>query len=142
MLRGISPLIGPDLLDVLYRMGHGDELVLADAHFPAESLGRRVVRCDGHPVTALLDAILPLITLDRYVPGPTVLMAPVAGDAADPAVAADYRQVVLRHHPWAPVAALVERDRFYAQARAAFAIVVTGETRRYGNLIIRRGNDA
>ena len=118
------------------------ELVLADAHFPADSHGRRVVRCDGHPLAALLDGILPLITLDRYVPSPTFLMAPVAGDAADPAVAGDYRQVVLRHHPWAPAAALVPREAFYAQARAASAIVVTGETRRYGNLIIRRGNDA
>lgn len=142
MLRGISPLIGPDLLGVLWRMGHGDELVLADAHFPAETLARRVVRCDGHPLSQLLDGILPLITLDRYVPSPTFLMAPVTGDAADPAVAADYRQVVLRHHPWAPAAALVEREAFYAQARAAFVIIVTGETRRYGNLIIRRGNDA
>lgn len=142
MLRGISPVIGPDLLGVLYRMGHGDELVLADAHFPAESLARRVVRCDGHRITALLDGILPLITLDRYVPSPTVLMAAVAGDAADPAVAADYREVVLRHHPWAPQAAQLPREAFYAQAQAAFAIVVTGETRRYANLILRRGNDA
>lgn len=142
MLRGISPVIGPDLLGVLYRMGHGDELVLADAHFPAESLGRRVVRCDGHRIAVVLDGILPLITLDRYVPSPTVLMAPVPGDAADPAVAADYRQVVLRHHDWVPEAVRVSRDEFYAQARTAFAIVVTGETRRYGNLIIRRGNDA
>lgn len=142
MLRGISPLIGPDLLGVLYRMGHGDELLLADAHFPAEALGRRVVRCDGHPLAALLDGILPLITLDRYVATPLFLMAPVAGDQADPAVAAAYRQVVLRHHAWAPEAARVEREAFYLQARAAFAIVVTGEITRYGNLIIRRGNDA
>lgn len=142
MLRGISPLIGPDLLGVLYRMGHGDELLLADAHFPAESLGRRVVRCDGHHVVELLDGILPLITLDRYVATPTFLMAPVAGDHADLAIAAAYQRVVRSHHPWAPEAARIERENFYLQARACFAIVVTGDTTRYGNLIIRRGNDA
>lgn len=142
MLRGISPLLGPDLLGVLYRMGHGDELVLADAHFPGESLARRAVRADGHRIADLLDGILPLITLDRYVPSPTALMAPVAGDQADPAIAAGYLTVVRRHHPWAPEAGLLTRDAFYERARAAFAIVITGETTRYGNLIIRRGNDA
>jgi L-fucose mutarotase len=142
MLRGISPLIGPDLLGVLHRMGHGDELVLADVYFPAESLGRRVVRADGHRVTALLDGILPLIPLDRYVASPTMLMAPVSGDRADPAVALGYRQAVLRHHPWTPEPIHLPREEFYAQARTAFAIVVTGETARYGNLILRHGNDA
>lgn len=142
MLRGISPLIGPDLLGVLYRMGHGDELVLADAHFPGESLGRRVVRADGLHIAALLDGILPLITLDRYVPTPTFLMAAVAGEQADPAVAAGYQTVVHRHHPWVPPAAQVPRAAFYDQARHAFAIVITSENTRYGNLIIRRGNDA
>ncbi|MBA3698024.1 MAG: L-fucose mutarotase [Planctomycetes bacterium] len=142
MLRGISPLIGPDLLGVLYRMGHGDELVLADAHFPADSLARRVVRADGHRIADLLDGILPLITLDRYVASPTFLMAAVDGDRADPAVAAGYQAVVRRHHAWTPDAAFLGRELFYERARAAFAIVVTGETTRYGNLIIRRGNDA
>lgn len=142
MLRGISPLIGPDLLGVLYRMGHGDELVLADAHFPAETLGRRVVRADGHRIVELLDGILPLITLDRYVATPTFLMAPVTGDHADPAVAAGYQAVVQRHHPWATAAARIPREAFYEQASSAFAIVVSGDTTRYGNLIIRRGNDA
>jgi L-fucose mutarotase len=142
MLRGISPLIGPDLLDVLYRMGHGDELVLADAHFPAESLARRVVRADGHRIADLLDGILPLITLDRYVATPTFLMAPVACDHADPAVAAGYQTVVRRHHPWVGDPAQITREAFYAQARQASAIVVSGDTTRYGNLIIRRGNDA
>jgi L-fucose mutarotase len=142
MLRGISPLVGPDLLGVLYRMGHGDELVLADQHFPAESNGRRVVRADGHRIAELLDGILPLITLDRYVPTPAFLMAPESGDQADPLVAARYQSVIQRHHPWAPAAAQIGRAAFYEQARAAFVIVVTSETARYGNLILRRGNDA
>lgn len=142
MLNGISPCVSLDLLNVLFCMGHGDELVLADAHFPAQSHGQRVVRCEGHRVTDLLDGILPLIGLDRYVPTPTTMMSPVLGDQAEPVVAASYHAVVLRYHAWAPEPAHIPRADFYARARAAFAIVVTGETTRYGNLIIRRGNDA
>ena len=86
MLKGISPLISPELLDVLARMGHGDEIVLADAHFPGETMGRRVVRADGLRIADLLDAILPLFELDAYVDDPLVMMAPVEGDTLDPAV--------------------------------------------------------
>ena len=78
MLIGISPLIGPDLLVTLSRMGHGDELVLADAHFPTESVGARVVRADGLLVADLLDGILPLFAIDSYVPDPIVMMAPAS----------------------------------------------------------------
>jgi L-fucose mutarotase len=142
MLRGIAPVIGPDLLGILYRMGHGDELVLADAHFPAESLGRRVVRADGHTIAALLDGILPLISLDRYVSQPVLLMTPVPGDAADPALVHGYLAILRRHHPWVTDAGSLDRAAFYQRARDAFAVVATGDTARYANLIIRRGNDA
>src|SRR5690606_40879106 len=90
MLKGISPLISPDLLDVLTRMGHGDELVLADAHFPGESIGRRVVRADGLRIADLLEAIMPLFELDTYVPHPLLMMEPVPGDVLDPAVETSY----------------------------------------------------
>ncbi len=88
MLKGISPLLSPELLDALYRMGHGDEIILADAHFPGESLGVPVVRADGLRIPALLDAILPLFELDSYVEAPLVMMAAVTGDSLDPAVEA------------------------------------------------------
>ncbi len=86
MLIGISPLIGPDLLAALHRMGHGDEIVLADAHFPGETYGKRVLRADGVKIPQLLEAILPLFALDGYVDSPLVMMAPVEGDALDTAV--------------------------------------------------------
>src|SRR5690606_39796453 len=102
MLKGISPLIGPDLLATLHRMGHGDEIVLADAHFPGESLNARVIRADGIKVADLLDAILPLFPLDTYVESPLIMMAPVPGDTLDPEVEKRYREVVDRHAPETP----------------------------------------
>jgi L-fucose mutarotase len=139
MLRGISPLLSPDLLAVLSRMGHGDELVLADAHFPAESFNARVLRADGVRIAPLLDAILPLWVLDRYVPAPIVMMAPVEGDALDPVVVAGYRAVIERHEPEAPPTAFLPRFDFYARTRSAFAVVVTGETAKYGNILLKKG---
>ena len=88
MLIGISPLISPELLAVLYRMGHGDEIVLADAHFPGETYGKRVLRADGLKIPDLLDAILPLFALDTYVESPLIMMSAVSGDQLDHAVEA------------------------------------------------------
>lgn len=139
MLRGISPLLSPDLLATLHRMGHGDELVLADAHFPGERLGRQVIRADGLRVADLLDAILPLLVLDAHDDAPVLMMDAVHGDALDPAVEARYRAAVDRHAPDTPPFARLERFAFYDRARAAFAIVMTGETATYGNVILRKG---
>lgn len=139
MLRGISPLLGPDLLATLHRMGHGDEIVLADAHFPGESVGRRVLRADGVDVAPLLDAILPLFVLDSYVEAPLAMMAAVPGDELDPAVEAAYRAAVDRHQPGAPAIERIERYAFYERAREAFAVVMTGDTAKYGNLILKKG---
>ena len=102
MLKGISPLFTPDLLATIYRMGHGDELVLADAHFPGESLGVPVIRADGIPVASLLDAILPLFELDSYADASAMMMQVVAGDSADPTVEADYRAMIDKYQPNTP----------------------------------------
>ena len=139
MLKGISPLVSPELLAVLCRMGHGDEVVLADAHFPGHSLGVPVVRADGLRVGALLDAILPLFELDGYVDAPVVMMAAVPGDRLDPAVEAAYRAAIDRHAPQTPAIARVERFAFYERAKQAFAIVMTGETAKYGNVLLKKG---
>jgi L-fucose mutarotase len=138
MLKGIAPCIGPELLKTLAEMGHGDEIVLADAHFPGHSVGRRVLRADGLPVATLLDGILPLFDLDTYA-DPLVMMAAVPGDALDPAVEGQYLEVVRRHAPQAKAPVRVDRFAFYERARGAFAVVMTGETRKYGNLILKKG---
>jgi L-fucose mutarotase len=139
MLVGISPLLSPELLAVLYRMGHGDEIVLADAHYPGESCNPRVIRADGLRVAELLDAILPLFALDGYVDQPVIMMAPVPGDDLDPAVETSYRAAIDRHWPETPPIARIERFAFYERSREAFAVVMTGETAKYGNIILKKG---
>jgi len=139
MLKGISPLLSPDLLATLARMGHGDEIVLADAHFPGESVGPEVIRADGLRIAPLLDAILPLFELDSFVPHPVAMMDAVPGDSLDPAVEAAYLEAIHRHAPETPAIERVERFAFYERARNAFAVVMTGETAKYGNVILVKG---
>lgn len=139
MLRGISPLVSPELLALLSRMGHGDEIVLADAHFPGDTYGQRVVRADGLMIADLLDAILPLLVLDSYVESPVFMMDAVPGDTLDPAVEGAYRAAIDRVYPQTPVIQRVERFAFYDQAREAFAVVMSGDTATYGNIILKKG---
>ena len=112
MLKGISPLLSPELLAELCRMGHGDAIVLSDAHFPAHTLNKRVLRADGLTVTQLLDGILPLFELDAYVESPVIMMQPVPGDTFDPNVEVRYREVIDRHAPKTPKIARIERFAF------------------------------
>lgn len=139
MLKGISPLFSPELLATLYQMGHGDEIVLADAHFPGHSINELVIRADGLKIADLLDAIMPLFALDEYVDDPVVMMACVPSDEPDPAVEADYQAAIDRYAPDAPPITFVERFAFYERAKEAFAVVMTGETRKYGNVILKKG---
>lgn len=138
MLKGIHPAVSPDLLKILAEMGHGDEIVLADAHFPGHSMSSRVLRADGLGVTTLLDGILPLFELDSYA-DPLVMMQVVAGDTLDPAVEERYMDVVRRHAPSAKAPVRIDRFAFYDRAKTAFAVVMTGETAKYGNLLLKKG---
>ncbi|TKI06969.1 L-fucose mutarotase [Martelella alba] len=137
MLKTISPLISPELLKTLAEMGHGDEIVFSDAHFPAHSLGPKVIRADGLAVDALLAAIIPLFELDSYAP-PLVMMAPVQGDSLDPAVEARYKKALSAQHP-CPEITRIDRFAFYERARQAYVIVITGECAKYGNILLKKG---
>lgn len=139
MLKGISPLISPALLEVLARMGHGDEIVLADAHFPGESFNHRILRADGLRIADLLDAILPLFELDQYVSHPFAMMAPVPGDYPDPAVEEAYLAKIRKTNPNVPPIEKMERFAFYERTKQAFAVLMTGETAKYGNIILKKG---
>ena len=139
MLKGISPLLSPELLDALYRMGHGDTIVLADAHFPGDTFSDYVIRADGHEIAPLIDAILPLMVLDQYVDEPVEMMQVVEGDALDPSVEEDYLAAMDAHVESRPKVKRVERFAFYEEAKKAFAVVMTGELRKYGNVILRKG---
>ena len=140
MLKGISPLIPPELLKIMMEMGHGDELVLADANFPAASHAQRLVRCDGHPIPELLEAVLRLYPLDTYVGQPAALMAVVPGDPVETPIWNRYRELV---QPYAGGRAdpfkQMERFAFYERAKRAYAIVATGERAQYANLILKKG---
>lgn len=138
MLKGIAPCVSPELLKVLAEMGHGDELVLADAHFPGHSINARVLRADGLDIATLLDGILRVFELDSYAP-PLAMMAAVTGDQLDPGVEARYMKAIVRHAPGAKAPERVERFAFYERARKAFAVVMTGETAKYGNIILKKG---
>ncbi|MDR2706669.1 MAG: L-fucose mutarotase [Planctomycetaceae bacterium] len=139
MLKGISPLISPELLKILAEMGHGDEIVLADAHFPGHSVNNRIIRADGLLVTQMLDAILPLIALDHAVKSPVIMMAVQEGDTADPAVEPAYRAVIDKYAPATPPIQRIDRFEFYERARQAYAVVMTTETRIYGNILLKKG---
>ena len=93
MLRGISPLISPQLLETLHRMGHHDEIIFGDAHFPGESKNKNVIRADGLGIKDLLQAILPLFVLDHAVPHPVVMMEPVAEDSSSQVIMESYQKV-------------------------------------------------
>jgi len=139
MLKGISPLISPALLATLCRMGHGDEIILADAHFPGDSSNTNVIRADGLLVTDLLEAIMPLFELDQYVDAPVVMMSAVKGDALEPSVEQAYAEAIKKHSLVFSSIKQIDRADFYSRAKNAFTIVMTGETRKYGNVILKKG---
>jgi len=138
MLKGIHPAISPAFLKALAEMGHGDELVLADAHFPGHTAGPAVLRADGLSIETLLEGILPLFELDSYAP-PLVMMEAVPGDSLDPAVEERYLAVVRCYVPAVASPLRLAREDFYVRARCAFAVVMTGELAKYGNIILKKG---
>lgn len=138
MLKNIAPCVGPDLLKALCEMGHGDEIILADAHFPGHSMGIPVLRADGVKITTLLDGILPLLELDAHSQ-PLAMMAAVEGDTLDPEVEAAYLVAIRRHAVGIAPPERVERFAFYERAQKAFAVVLSGDTAKYGNIILKKG---
>jgi L-fucose mutarotase len=138
MLKGISPYLSPELLKTLCEMGHGDEILLADAHFPGHTLGRRVLRADGLNISQLLDAILPLFELETAEDA-LAMMQPDGGDPLNADVEADFLRAVRRHAERASPAARIARQEFYERAKSAYVVVMTGELRAYGNVILKKG---
>ena len=137
MLKNISPIISPELLKILMEMGHGDEIVIGDGNFPAAANAKRLVRLDGHGVNEIIDAILRLMPLDTYVEKPVALMD--NGDENNlPPIWEDYKKTVEKNEGKKDFE-LVERFAFYERARNAYAIVATGETAIYANIILKKG---
>ena len=137
MLKNVPKILSPQLLKILCEMGHGDELVIADANFPAENYGQRVVRADGLGGVALLDAILKMIPLDTYADENFLLMQTVQGDPT-PTIWAEYYAVANANDDNLRAGSL-ERFAFYERAKNAYAVVASGEEAVYANIIIKKG---
>ena len=138
MLKHIPTILSPELVKYLMEMGHGDEVVIADANFPAHRIGQRVVRCDGHGVPAILDAILTLLPLDTYSDYQAGLMQVVPGDPTIPVIWDDYKTLLEKHQSGVVIKEF-ERFAFYEQAEIAYLIIQTGEEALYGNIILKKG---
>ena len=139
MLKGVPRLLSPELMHVLMKMGHGDELVLADGNFPADSNAQRLVRADGHGVVEILEAVLKFLPLDTFVEFPATVMQPVDPKTPEPPIWTDFRRAIAmgegRSIPLQPI----ERFAFYERTRQAYAIVATSDTALYANLILKKG---
>ncbi len=139
MLKGIPKIISPELLKIMMEMGHGDELVIADGNFPAESIAQRIVRADGHNVPELLNAILKFFPLDPYVKSPVALMEVVPGDDVKTPIWGEYRAILKKYDQKAAEFEHIERFAFYERAKQAYAVLATGESALYANIILKKG---
>ena len=142
MLKGIPKILSPELLKVLCEMGHSDRIVLADGNFPVETMGKnaKVIRCDGHGIPELLEAILALFPLDTYVDKPMNLMEVMPGDPVKTPIWDTYKEIVAKHDErGAACVGNIERFQFYEEAKKAYAIIATGESAVYANVMLQKG---
>ena len=139
MLKGIPNILSPELLKTLMEMGHGDEIVIVDGIFPADNNAQRLIRCDGHNVPDLLEAILRFFPLDTFVEQPVSLMEIVPGDNYKPEIWTDFKRIVCKYHHQFTDFEFIERFNFYERVRKAYAIVASGEMARYANIILEKG---
>jgi len=139
MLRNINPILSPELLYALRAMGHGDEIALVDANFPAESIGPSCIRADGSDNSVILKAVLEIMPLDTFVPDPALCMQVVDDPQAVPDTVKDFQTIINKVADAPRDIQSLERFSFYERAEKAFAVVQTGERRLYGNIILKKG---
>lgn len=139
MLKGLSPLLTPELLKILCEMGHGDEIVLADGNFPSEAIGQRVVRLDAHAGTDVLKAIMSVFPIDTYSDPNAFLMEVVPGDNVETPIWDEYSHIMKESERETVRIGHIERFAFYERAKKAYAVIATGETALYANLILKKG---
>ena len=142
MLKGIPKILSPELLKVLCEMGHSDRLVISDGNFPAESMGKNaiVIRCDGHGVPELLDAILKVFPLDTYVEKPVSLMEVMPNDPVETPIWDKYKEIIKEHDKrGADAVGTLERFAFYEEAKQVYAVIATSESALYANIMLQKG---
>ena len=139
MLKNIDPILSPELLHTLRAMGHGDEIAIVDANYPSVSAGRPLIRADGLSSTRVLDAVLSVMPLDEFVPCAAFHMQVVGDPTGEMPIFAEFRGLLKRHEPAHAGLEGIERFAFYERVKGAFAVVVTGERRLYGNILLKKG---
>ncbi len=140
MLKGLDPILNADLLHILRAMGHGDDLAIVDANFPATTMSKRLVRMDGHTATRVLDGVLSVMPLDTFVDTAAWHMEPVDDPTSVPPVCGEFQQIVDKHEGAGKFPlGTIERFAFYDHVQSCFAVIATGERRLYGNVILRMG---
>ncbi len=138
MLKGLNPLLGPELLKVLRAMGHGDEIAIVDGNYPADADAKRLVRADGHSATAVLDAILSVMSLDEMVPDCAFRPAANHDPMLMEPVFIEFEAIVKKWEPQGHISALAGTE-FYDRVKGCYAIVATSEARLYGNIVLKKG---
>ena len=139
MLKGIPNILSPELLKILMEMGHGDEIVIVDGNYPAAAHARRLVRLDGHGVPEILEAVIKFFPLDTFVQKPVALMAKVPGSDVPTPIWDVFKEIIGKEDAKAAEVGFEERFAFYERAKKAYAIVATGESALYANIILRKG---
>jgi len=139
MLKNIPKILSPDLLKIIMEMGHGDEIVIADGNFPSASIAQRLVRLDGHAIPDILEAMLRLFPLDTYVEKPVALMAVMPGDPYKPVIWEEYKKIIQGSKEPFKEFENIERFAFYERAKKAYAVIATGESALYANIILKKG---
>lgn len=138
MLKNIPDILSPELLKILMEMGHGDEIVISDGNFPAAAKAKRLVRLDGHKAPEVLEAILKLLPLDTYAPN-AVLMEKVKGDTVETPIWGVFENICKKGDPGFKGFTFIDRYAFYDRTEQAYAVVYTGETALYGNVLLKKG---
>jgi len=139
MLKNIPAILSPELLKILMEMGHADEIVIGDGNFPAESMGQRVVRLDGHGVPEILDAIMQFFPLDQFDEGHAVLMEVVPGDTTETPIWDEFQKILKKRDSGFAGLTNIERFAFYDRTKSAYAVIATGETALYANILLKKG---
>lgn len=139
MLKGIDPVLGPELLKIVRAMGHGDEIAVVDANFPAETNAQRLVRMEGVTATRTLTALVSVLPLDTYADCPVYTMQVVGDPDAEPEIVREFHNIINVGSGTGITFGALERFDFYTRVSTAFAVVTTGEQRLYGNIILKKG---
>ena len=139
MLKGISPIISPQLMICLMEMGHGDELLICDGNYPKFGCPANRIRMNGHGITEILDAVLSLMPLDTYVEYPTTFMEVLPDDPYVPRIWDSYREIGSKHEPLGLREQAIQKAEFYPKGKTCYACIITSETALYANVILKKG---